>query len=166
KDLTYYSEPFILYYWEFVGKLAHRYTRKHEDAEDIRQQAFMSVLRALKGKSAQEVECVKLRGYLHMAIRNCSINMHRGKDKYWLAESLDALLEDFILRETLIDEKRERQPEAALEDKEFGRLVGELLNTLPSRQRMAVTLRHGLRLSYPEIARFMQISVRAASHLV
>src|SRR5260370_35366880 len=165
KDLKYYSRHFVEHYWGFVGKLASRHMRNDEDAEDLRQQVFESVLRALERKSAEDIEGIKFPEYLRMATKNCSINMSRGERKHQLVESLDTL-EELILQETLVDEKRERRPDTALEDKEFHRQIRELLSTLPSQQRVAVMLRHGWRLSYPDIARAMQVSEKNAKHLV
>jgi RNA polymerase sigma factor (sigma-70 family) len=166
KDLKQYSEQFVEYYWLFVRKLAYQLTRSDEDAEDLRQEVFKCVLQALERKTAEDIEHMKFSSYLRMATTHCYINMSRSKRKRRFVESLDTLT-GMDLQEMLVDENtRERQPDVAFEDKELRHRVRELLNILPAQQRVAVMLRYGGELSYPSIARFLQISEDDAKSLV
>jgi len=167
KDLKRYSEPFVAYYWSFVGRLACQLARSNEDAEDLRQEVFICVLRALERKSTEEIEGMKFREYFHVATRHCHINKFlRGKRRLQFVESLDTPA-GMILREMLVDENvRDRQPEMAFEYNELICKVRELLNSLPLQQSVAVMLRHGWGLGYPAIAQALQISEERAKYLV
>ena len=166
KDLKRYWGQFTEHYWQFVMRKAYRLTKSVEDAEDLRQMVFESVLRALERKSTEDIERMKFRGYLSKATKHCHSNMFRGKYKHWLAESLDRL-GITLQEEMLVDETRERQPDAAYEDKEFHRQIRELLkDNLTAQQREAVMLRHGWGLGYPAIAQELQISEEDAKILV
>jgi RNA polymerase sigma factor (sigma-70 family) len=152
-DLKQYCELFVEYYWVFVRKQACQLTRSDEEAEDLRQDVFLCVLRTLERKTAEEIEKIKFQGYLRSTTVHCYIN--RSRSNRQPVESLDTP-EGRVLQEMLMDENmRERQPEIALEDKEFRRKIAELLNTLPLQQHVAVWLKHGCGWRYPDIAQVM-----------
>jgi|SRR5579859_379196 len=166
KDLRKYSNQFVECYWSFVRNYAYQLTRSDEEAEVLRQEVFECVLRALERKSAEEIECIKFRGYLCKATRNCYYNIARSRRKHQLVESLDAPV-GMALQEILEDENtHDGQPDIAFEEKEFRREVRAFLNILPEVQRVAVVLRYGLRFGYSSIARVLRISEREARSLV
>lgn len=156
-DLQQYIDLFVRYYLSFVSKEARRLTRSAEDAEDLRQEVFECVHRALKSKSAEEIEDINFRAYLRTTTRNCSLNRLRGKNRF--AESLDIP----SLQETLVDENT---PETAFEHKEFCDKIRGLLNNLPPQQRDALMLKHGCSMNYSDIARLLGIPENRAKLLV
>ena len=165
-DLKQYSDLFIEYYWSFVKKQARQLTKSDDEAEDLRQDVFLGVLRALERKSAEEIEQIKFRGYLCRTIGHCYINNRSRGNNRQPVESLDTPA-GRVLQEMLMDENvREGQPEMALEDKEFRHKIDDLLNALPLQQHLAVWLRHGCGWGYPLIAQALQISEEEAKKLV
>jgi len=150
-DLNRYYEAFYEFYYPFVLRRARQLTRNSDEAKDLAQDVFECVLRALKRKDSDKIESINFRGYLYSAVYHCFQNMLRDHNR--LVNSLDTA-EGIKIQDMLLDEDtRYGWPEGAFEDKEFNHYVYELLKILAPKHRIAVILRYGMSLSYPEIAR-------------
>lgn len=139
----------VLRYQNFVWGMAYRFLGDPATAEDIAQETFLRVLEA----AARYKHSADLRAYLYRIISRLCIDYARKK------------------RPILIDGLPERadrfpDPAAALISQERETEVRHALDLLPARQRMAVILKYYEGLSYADIARAMEITVKAVERLL
>jgi len=139
-----------------VFRLAYRLTGNIHDAEDLTQDVFVKVFRALANFEPRNVE-----GWLHRITTNEFLDQVRRKQRIKMV----ALPETNDRR--LADNAHERRPERAFEHRNLGDDVQEALARLSPQMRAAVVLRDMEGLSYEEIAATLNISsgtVRSRIH--
>ncbi len=136
-----------------VHRLAYRLTGNHADAEDLTQEVFVRVFRALGGYRPGTFE-----GWLHRITTNLFLDGARRRAR--------------IRFEALPDDAervpgRERSPEQAYSDDNFDADVQHALDALPPDFRAAVVLCDIEGLSYQEVAATLGIklgTVRSRIH--
>src|SRR5699024_6837631 len=139
-----------------VFRLAYRLTGNIHDAEDLTQDVFVKVFRALANFEPSNVE-----GWLHRTTTNEFLDQVRRKQRIKMV----ALPETSDRR--LADKAHERRPERAIEHRNLVDDVQEALARLSPQMRAAVVLRDMEGLSYEEIAATLNISsgtVRSRIH--
>jgi RNA polymerase sigma-70 factor, ECF subfamily len=133
------QRPVLATIFRFLGPSWRR------EVEDIAQEVFLKVFRALPMFDAQRA---KFTTWVYTFVRNHCYDVL--KRRRLPTTSLQATPDDGPPRE-LVD-RREQLPTAGIENQELGRRIGEALATLGEDQRMVFVLREYESLDYSEIA--------------
>lgn len=161
KGHTVSFEALLRKYFTRVLNFAYRYLQSRENAEDIAQETFVRVYRALPSYRPAS----KFQTWLYTIARNLCLNeikSHKNKNY-----SLDALT-DRGDDETPAQFRDESSPGPAqeIEKKELMALVVAAVNSLPENQKTAVLLQRFEGLAYEQIADIMGCSTQAVKSLL
>jgi RNA polymerase sigma-70 factor, ECF subfamily len=139
---------FRSYYAELCA-FGYRYVRSRAGAEDLVHDVFAQIWAEHEQWQVRD----NLRAYLYGAVRNRAISTLRRQivERRW-EERVHA-------RQASAPRHASNAAEGELEYQDLARVVQQVLDSLPERCRMAVTLRWQRQLSYAEIAQTMGISV-------
>lgn len=135
-----------------------RLTEDAEEAKDLTQETFLSVVRSVKSFRGD----ASLKTWLY----RIAINQARNRQRWWrsrrfgLTFSLDSAKEDDeqSLHETLADESQQSPEDFALQ-REQETMIRQALKKLPLQFREAVVLRDIEGLSYEEIAAALETNI-------
>ena len=127
-------------------RLALRITLNSADAEDIVQETLIKVWK--KRESWDEIESIE--AFCYSICRNLALDRTRRADKF--NESLDET------QNTAVDTSYSANPEERVQQGDRMRLVKELIDHLPEKQRSVIQLRDFEGKSYKEIADIMQMT--------
>ena len=127
-------------------RLALRITLNSADAEDIVQETLIKVWK--KRESWDEIESIE--AFCYSICRNLALDRTRRADKF--NESLDEK------QNTAVDTSYSANPEERVQQGDRMRLVKELIDHLPEKQRSVIQLRDFEGKSYKEIAVIMQMT--------
>ena len=127
-------------------RLALRITLNSADAEDIVQETLIKVWK--KRESWDEIESIE--AFCYSICRNLALDRTRRADKF--NESLDET------QNTAVDTSYSANPEERVQQGDRRRLVKELIDHLPEKQRSVIQLRDFEGKSYKEIADIMQMT--------
>lgn len=148
-------EQIVAKYQRSVLNLVYRFTGETNRAEDLAQEVFMRVYRALGGFEAK----AKFFTYLYKITLNLCLK-EREREQRKRTYSLDDKGND--------DENRAREivdplgsAEEEVERRDTARIVREAVQSLPDEQRTAVILHRFQGLSYEELAEVLDISLPA-----
>ena len=134
-------------YQDDVFRLAMRFVRRREDAEDLSQEAFVRAYRAL----AQYDPARPFGAWMYAITSRLCIDFHRRRRLPTV--SLTRPEEGSASGEREWDLPSEEEgPDVTLEHSEEAERLGTLIDRLPPDYRMAILLRHAHDLSYEEIA--------------
>jgi len=137
--------PILATIYRFLGP------RWHRDVEDLAQEVFLKVFRAL---DRFDPERAKFTTWVYTFVRNHCYDVL--KRRRLPTASLDEQPEDGPRRD--LPDRRELQPSHDAENTELGRVIGEALATLGEDQRMVFVLREYEDLGYGEIAAITGVS--------
>lgn len=138
--------------------LAYRLVRRHEDAADAVQDAFVLAMRASRGTSAAPREPGRFRAWLLKIVANVALAQLRRR-KSGTSVSLDAVGVD-------LPDRQVEQPLTALMRREQRGDVLQALLALPDAQRAALALREYQGLSYDEIGEMLGLERGAITALL
>ena len=127
-------------------RLALRITLNSADAEDIVQETLIKVWK--KRESWDEIESIE--AFCYSICRNLALDRTRRADKF--NESLDET------QNTAVDTSYSANPEERVQKGDRMRLMKELIDHLPEKQRSVIQLRDFEGKSYKEIADIMQMT--------
>ena len=127
-------------------RLAFRITLNNAEAEDIVQETLIKVWK--KRESWNEIESIE--AFCYSICRNLALDRTRRADKF--NESLDET------QNTAVDTSYSANPEERVQQGDRMRLVKELIDHLPEKQRSVIQLRDFEGKSYKEIADIMQMT--------
>jgi RNA polymerase sigma-70 factor (ECF subfamily) len=129
-------------HWRKVFNLAYKFVGRHDEAEDLTQDIFLKIFRALHTFDRR----ANFQTWLISISRNLLIDHYRSrrKERETMARDIDAA--------TLTPASKERSPHGQLEERDVRHLVRTALAELPPALREAVTLRDLQDFSYLEIA--------------
>lgn len=130
--------------------VAFRMVKNEQDALDILQDAYFSLLHNLKDLSSQD----KLKSWFNCIVANKCKDFLKKKKPQLFAEVSSEEETDFV--DTLIEEKREFSPEAYADYSETKRLMNEILNRLPEEQKLCILMYYYDELSIGEIAEALE----------
>lgn len=135
-------ETVVRRHWRKVFNLAYKFVGKHDEAEDLTQDIFLKIFKALATFDRR----ANFQTWLISISRNLCIDHYRSvrKERETIAREVDA--------STLSPASRETGPLVALERRDLRELVRHALERLPLTLRTAVVLRDLQELSYQEIA--------------
>jgi RNA polymerase sigma-70 factor (ECF subfamily) len=144
-----------------VRAVAMRYVGDEHAAEDLVQETFLNVIRALTRVDST----FNFGAWVHrIAVNICQDELRRRGRRAAHVDTSSNDPEDALLR--IADSDRHNSPEDALEATYLRQLVWEVAKKLPERQRMVLTLRELQGLSYASIAHVMGISDAAVETLL
>jgi RNA polymerase sigma-70 factor (ECF subfamily) len=129
-------------HWRKVFNLTYKFVGRHDEAEDLTQDIFLKIFKALHTFDRR----ANFQTWLISISRNLCIDHYRSvrKEREIVARDVDAA--------ELAPVSRDRGPYAELEQLDLQQLIRRALATLPAALREAVTLRDLQEFSYQEIA--------------
>ena len=133
--------------WRKVFNVAYKFVGKHDEAEDLTQDIFLKIFKALNTFDRR----ANFQTWIISISRNLCIDHYRSvrKERQTIAREVDAT--------DLQPASRERTPYALAEHRDLRAQLKQALETLPSTLRTAVVLRDLQELSYQEIADQLQL---------
>ena len=135
-------ETIVRQNWRKVFNVAYKFVGKHDEAEDLTQDIFLKIFRALATFDRR----ANFQTWIVSISRNLCIDHYRSvrKERQTIAREVDA--------GELQPASPERGPYQAAEHQDLRALLRQALQTLPATLRTAVILRDLQELSYQEIA--------------
>jgi RNA polymerase sigma-70 factor (ECF subfamily) len=128
--------------WRKVFNVAYKFVGKHDEAEDLTQDIFLKIFKALHTFDRR----ANFQTWIISISRNLCIDHYRSvrKERQTIAREVDTT--------DLQPASRERTPYALAEHHDLRAQLKQALETLPATLRTAVVLRDLQELSYQEIA--------------
>jgi len=135
-------EEIVRTHWRKVFNLAYKFVGRHDEAEDLTQDIFLKIFKALHSFDRR----ANFQTWLISISRNLCIDHYRSvrKERETMAREVDAA--------DLMPVSRERGPHGELEQLDLRHLIREALAALPPALKEAVMLRDLQEFSYQEIA--------------
>jgi len=135
-------DQIVRQHWRKVFNLAYKFVGRHDEAEDLTQDIFLKIFKALHTFDRR----ANFQTWLISISRNLCIDHYRSvrKERETMARDVDA--------SQLAPVSRERGPHSQLEQTDLKNLVKLALAELPPALRQAVVLRDLQEFSYQEIA--------------
>jgi RNA polymerase sigma-70 factor, ECF subfamily len=135
-------ETIVRQHWRKVFNVAYKFVGKHDEAEDLAQDIFLKIFKALDTFDRR----ANFQTWIISIARNLCIDHYRSvrKERETIAREVDA--------GELTPVSAEIGPEGALERSDLRALLQRALERLPIALRTAVVLRDLQELSYQEIA--------------
>jgi len=135
-------EAIVRQNWRKVFNVAYKFVGKHEEAEDLTQDIFLKIFKALGTFDRR----ANFQTWIVSISRNLCIDHYRSvrKERATIAREVDT--------GDLQPASRDRTPYAAAEHEDLRETLRQALQTLPMTLRTAVVLRDLQELSYQEIA--------------
>jgi RNA polymerase sigma-70 factor (ECF subfamily) len=135
-------ETIVRQHWRKVFNVAYKFVGKHDEAEDLAQDIFLKIFKALDTFDRR----ANFQTWIISIARNLCIDHYRSirKERETIAREVDA--------GDLTPVSAEIGPEGALERSDLRALLQRALERLPIALRTAVVLRDLQELSYQEIA--------------
>jgi len=135
-------ETIVRQNWRKVFNVAYKFVGKHDEAEDLTQDIFLKIFKALKTFDRR----ANFQTWIISISRNLCIDHYRSvrKERQTIARDVDST--------ELQPATTERGPYAQAEHQDLRAQLRQALETLPLTLRTAVVLRDLQELSYQEIA--------------
>src|SRR5690242_5241084 len=135
-------ETIVRQNWRKVFNVAYKFVGKHDEAEDLTQDIFLKIFKALKTFDRR----ANFQTWIVSISRNLCIDHYRSvrKERQTIAREVDT--------SDLQPPSRERTPYALAEHQDLRAQLKQALEALPETLRTAVVLRDLQELSYQEIA--------------
>ena len=135
-------EQIVRQHWRKVFNVAYKFVGRHDEAEDLTQDIFLKIFKALHTFDRR----ANFQTWLISISRNLCIDHYRSvrKERETMARDVDA--------SELSPVSRERGPLGQLEQSDLRDLIRQALAGLPPALRQAVVLRDLQEFSYQEIA--------------
>jgi RNA polymerase sigma-70 factor, ECF subfamily len=135
-------EAIVRQHWRKVFNVAYKFVGKHDEAEDLTQDIFLKIFKALKTFDRR----ANFQTWIISISRNLCIDHYRSvrKERQTIARDVDP--------SDLQPASSDRSPQAAAEHQDLRAMLRQALETLPPTLRTAVVLRDLQELSYQEIA--------------
>ena len=135
-------DQIVRMHWRKVFNLAYKFVGRHDEAEDLTQDIFLRIFKALHTFDRR----ANFQTWLISISRNLCIDHYRSlrKERETMARDVDAA--------DLTPASTDRGPDRQLEQSDLKELVRQALAALPDNLREAVVLRDLQEFSYLEIA--------------
>jgi RNA polymerase sigma-70 factor (ECF subfamily) len=135
-------DQIVRQHWRKVFNLAYKFVGRHDEAEDLTQDIFLKIFKALRTFDRR----ANFQTWLISISRNLCIDHYRSvrKERETMARDVDA--------SDLSPVSRERSPLSQLEQVDLKQIIRQALAELPPALRQAVVLRYLQEFSYQEIA--------------
>ena len=149
-------------YQELVINVCHGFVHNRDDALDISQDVFIKAFDSLGQFRGQS----KLSTWLYRIAVNRSLNFIRDKKRKNIFSSLDILFEKNQSNPAEYETNPEEAADRKIEQDERRKALYQAIDSLPKKQKIAITLNKLEDLSYKQIAEIMNISVSETGVLV
>jgi RNA polymerase sigma-70 factor, ECF subfamily len=135
-------EEIVRRHWRKVFNLAYKFVGRHDEAEDLTQDIFLKIFKALHTFDRR----ANFQTWLISISRNLCIDHYRSvrKERETMARDVDAA--------DLMPASREKGPHGQLEQLDLRHLIKQALAELPEALRQAVVMRDLKEYTYQEIA--------------
>jgi RNA polymerase sigma-70 factor (ECF subfamily) len=135
-------DQIVRQHWRKVFNLAYKFVGRHDEAEDLTQDIFLKIFKALHTFDRR----ANFQTWLISISRNLCIDHYRSvrKERETMARDVDA--------SELNPVSREQSPHRYVEQQDLRQLIRQALGELPPSLREAVVLRDLKEFSYQEIA--------------
>jgi RNA polymerase sigma-70 factor (ECF subfamily) len=135
-------DQIVRQHWRKVFNLAYKFVGRHDEAEDLTQDIFLKIFKALHTFDRR----ANFQTWLISISRNLCIDHYRSvrKERETMAREVDA--------SELTPVSREQSPHRYVEQQDLRQLIRQALAELPPTLREAVVLRDLKEFSYQEIA--------------
>ena len=154
-------EALMTKYFPRVLNFIYRFVGNRELAEDLTQEVFIKVYHSAANYTPQ----AKFQTWLFTIAKNISLNEIRRHKGHTI--SLDETFEtDGNEVKRQFEDTKMANPKEELLLKEKQEIIKEAIHSLPENQRMAVLLRRYDNFSYEEIAKTLNVSVKAVKSLL
>ena len=130
-------EQLVYNYDRAVLSIAMRYVRDEDDAKDIYQEVFIRVFRGLKKFEFRS----EFSTWIFRITTNVCLT-YKSRKKEQIMVPLEDEIDDEKSYETIDIISRERSPEEETADNDLGRLIGNAVDSLTTRQRITFVLKH------------------------
>ena len=133
--------------WRKVFNVAYKFVGKHDEAEDLTQDIFLKIFKALRTFDRR----ANFQTWIVSISRNLCIDHYRSvrKERETMAREVDP--------SNLMPVSRERSPHGHVEQADLRRQIQEALAELPATLREAVVKRDLQEFSYQEIAEQLRL---------
>ncbi len=140
-------ETIVKQNWRKVFNVAYKFVGKHEEAEDLTQDIFLKIFKALATFDRR----ANFQTWIVSISRNLCIDHYRSvrKERQTIAREVDT--------NDLQPASSDRTPYAAAEHQDLRETLRQALHVLPPTLRTAVVLRDLQELSYQEIAERLEL---------
>jgi RNA polymerase sigma-70 factor (ECF subfamily) len=140
-------EQIVRQNWRKVFNVAYKFVGRHEEAEDLTQDIFLKIFKALGTFDRR----ANFQTWIVSISRNLCIDHYRSvrKERQTIAREVDT--------GDLQPASPDRTPYAAAEHQDLRAMLREALQVLPATLRTAVVLRDLQELSYQEIAEKLEL---------
>jgi RNA polymerase sigma-70 factor (ECF subfamily) len=140
-------EQIVRLHWRKVFNLAYKFVGRHDEAEDLTQEIFLKIFRALRTFDRR----ANFQTWLISISRNYCIDHYRSvrKERETMARDVNAA--------DLSPASTDRGPHGQLEQSDLRQMIRLALAELPATLREAVVLRDLQEFSYQEIADKLQL---------
>jgi RNA polymerase sigma factor (sigma-70 family) len=135
-------ESIVRLHWRKVFNVAYKFVGKHDEAEDLTQEIFLKIFKALNTFDRR----ANFQTWIISISRNLCIDHYRSVRKERQTMARDVEMSD------LQPASEERGPDKLAEHEDLRTMLRQALDTLPMTLRTAVVLRDLQELSYQEIA--------------
>jgi len=141
-------ETIVRQNWRKVFNVAYKFVGKHDEAEDLTQDIFLKIFKALNTFDRR----ANFQTWIISISRNLCIDHYRSvrKERQTIAREVDTT--------DLQPASRERTPYALAEHRDLRSQLKQALETLPSTLRTAVVLRDLQGLDAAEVCELLQLS--------
>jgi len=152
-------EELIKRYKKSVINIIYRFLGDRDEAENLALEVFLRVYKSVKRYRAR----AKFTTWLYKIAVNLSLSELKKKRKHFSISLNTPIIKDKGGFRELIDDVADPSPppEKILEEKERNFLIKKAISLLPPGQRMAVILRIYEELSYKEISKILDCSVKS-----
>jgi RNA polymerase sigma-70 factor, ECF subfamily len=135
-------DQIVRQHWRKIFNLAYKFVGRHDEAEDLTQDIFLKIFKALHTFDRR----ANFQTWLISISRNLCIDHYRSvrKERETMARDVDS--------SSLSPVSRERSPHGQLEQTDLKARIRQALAELPPTLRQAVVLRDLQEFSYQEIA--------------
>ena len=154
-------ESIVRKHQEKVRNTCFRFVKNAEDAEDVAQEVFLQVYESMSHFRGE----AELSSWIYRIAVNKSLDFIRLKTRKKRFAKLTSLF-GFGEKDEVLDIPVPENPHNELEGKERKQILDWAVNTLPERQKTAITLSRYEGFSNKEVADIMDMSVSAIESLI
>lgn len=156
-------ETLMRKYYSSVFNFIYRFVGSRETAEDLTQEVFTKVYKAVSSYQPQ----AKFQTWVFTIAKNASLNeLRKNKRKFFSLDDFFRTKEKGEELKKQLEDTSSESPRRKMEEEERREKVREAIHLLPENQRVAVLLRRYEDFSYEEIAKAMNLSVPAVKSLL
>ncbi|MDR3304471.1 MAG: RNA polymerase sigma factor [Clostridiales Family XIII bacterium] len=134
---------------------AYSYVKNLEDAEDIAQETFLTMLGSIKGLKNPEAIDIWILRIVQNKCKRFLVKRSKSDD--------DVDIDDEAVAGTMVEDKVDFLPEVCAENKELAKRIYDIVMALPLKRRETIIMYYYDDMGYKEIAEFTGVSVNTVA---